>query len=61
MTFKTAREKFEELKEQASNNEDEAMQLLADGMLDLTKSLQSALRDMQSKLDTVSQRVGRLS
>ena len=61
MSFKTAKDTFEQALQAATNNGDEpTQQLLLTGLLHMNKALQSQFKDIESRLKALEQLVRRL-
>lgn len=54
MSFYSARQKFETAK---SSSQNQAMDALADGLMDLARAIEQELHDLKREVDTVKSRV----
>lgn len=57
MTLKTAIDSFEQAIQVAESENNSALEFIAHGLLDLTKSLRTELNDIKHKIDGVESKV----
>lgn len=60
MSFKTARDIFEKAQETALNRDEEAIEGIAAGLIELAKSMASEMSNLERKLNSLDQKVSRL-